>query len=107
MEKKVVVIKLVSGEELIAFQGNTSFSNETLNLDMAIQLVPYQDGSVGLAPFIAAAKTETLTVRTVDVMFGPLEAHAEFETQYRATIEAISNPTPDGMILPEEKKLIV
>lgn len=103
MEEKYIVIKLASGEELIAIDGGLSKDNKIV-LNYAISTVPYQDGSIGFSPFIGAAKTEVLEVKKEHVMFGPLVPQDDMLTAYK---EVLAQLRGESVILPEKKDIII
>ncbi len=103
MEEKVVVIKLTTGTELIAFDGGLGPQNKRV-LNYAIETVTYADGSVGFAPFIPAAKTQVLHIEKHLIAFDGLEPQVEMEETYRQTVVAIKQQE-SGVVVPNKPNI--
>ena len=82
----VKIVRLTSGEELI---GDYDANFSTLK-DVAI-LIPTQQNSLGLAPFMAYAKYDSLTLVDKDVMF-VVEPVADLAEQYKNMFSKIITP---------------
>ena len=96
MSKNIKLIRLTSGEEIIADVGIGDYA-ETKKLKDAIVLIPAGEGKIGFMPFMPYTKAkEGLNIRKQDIMFevDPIEDLVE---QHRNATSEISIP---------EKKII-
>lgn len=110
-EQKVVVIKLVTGEEIIGMLGGSEFNvvtNSTIiEFPITTQLT---QGGVGFSPFMPAAQTHEVVLHDRVILAGPLAAQPEMEEQYLkvlAEILADLEAKDQAVILPATKKFIV
>ena len=67
MSDNVHVLRLITGEELIAVV--ESFDGTVYKINNVAVLIPTQDNSLGLAPFMAYCEDGPLELRGSDVMF--------------------------------------
>ena len=92
---KIKLLRLVSGEELIAEVVNSSEDSYTLKY--AIVMIPAGEGKIGFMPWMLYTKAaDGVTIRKQDVMFvvDPIE---DLIDQFRQARSGISTP-PKGII---------
>lgn len=98
MSDNIKIVRLSTGEELIATIGD-SFNTGVVNLiDVAI-LIPTQQNSLGLAPFMAYSNAkEGLEVPRAFVMFmaDPVDG---LKKQYQSMFSRIITPTEQKIII--------
>jgi hypothetical protein len=82
------IIRLSTGEELIATVTRVETGLELT--DVAI-LIPTQQNSLGLAPFLAYAKYEKLHLNSKDVMFR-VDPVDDLKSQYQQMFNKIVTP---------------
>lgn len=106
-EQEVVVVKLTTGEEIIALLGATI--NDTTTLEFIIKTEVVQ-GGVGFTPFLPAGKSERIVFNNRAFLFAPVAPQPAMETQYLsilANILAEMEKAEGGIELPETKQLIL
>ena len=89
---KIKLLRLVSGEEIIAEITNTD--EETYLIKDAIVMIPAGEGRIGFMPFMPYTEAKNgLTIRKQDVMFSvdPIKDMVDQFRQARSGIE-ISRP---------------
>ena len=92
---KIKLLRLVSGEELIAEVVNSSEDSYTLK--DAIVMIPAGEGRIGFMPFLPYTEAKDgISIRKQDVMFvvDPIE---DLIDQFRLARSGISTP-PKGII---------
>ncbi len=92
---KIKLLRLVSGEELIAEVVNSSEDSYTLK--DAIVMIPAGEGRIGFMPFLPYTEAKDgISIRKQDVMFvvDPIE---DLIDQFRQARSGISTP-PKGII---------
>ena len=107
MHKKLLLIKLVSGEELVGADHTCSNGyNEgnayTLKEVFQVVVIPQKDGSqqIGMLPFHIHTKLhEELTVESRHVIFAT-EPGPEISSQYLQFTTRIITPQSQGIIIP-------
>jgi len=90
------IIRLTSGEELIAQIENTPDDQHVQIKDVVI-ILPTSSGSIQIAPFMPYAKKEKIAIRADKVMF-IVEPHEDLANEYKSIFSAIFTP--------EDKKII-
>ena len=93
--KSIKLIRLTSGEEIIAEIANTS--EDTYQIKDAIIMIPAGEGKIGFMPFMPYTKAKDgLTLRDKDVMFmvDPIE---DLVTQFKSARSGIVT-APKGII---------
>ena len=92
---KIKLLRLVSGEELIAEVANSSEDSYTLK--DAIVMIPAGEGRIGFMPFLPYTEAKDgISIRKQDVMFvvDPIE---DLIDQFRQARSGIETP-PKGII---------
>ena len=92
---KIKLLRLVSGEELIAEVANSSEDSYTLK--DAIVMIPAGEGRIGFMPFLPYTEAKDgISIRKQDVMFvvDPIE---DLIDQFRQARSGIATP-PKGII---------
>ena len=98
MSDNIKIVRLSTGEELIATIGDT-FNRDVLNMTDVAILIPTQQNSLGLAPFMAYSEAKDgLEVPRTFVMFivDPVDG---LKKQYQNMFNRIITPTPQKIII--------
>ena len=89
----VNIVRLSTGEELIA---TVKSVNDGLELSDVAILIPTQQNSLGLAPFMAYGKYEKLHLNSKDVMF-VIDPVNDLKSQYQQMFSKVVTP-PSSII---------
>ena len=94
-EKNIKLIRLVSGEEIIAEVTNSSKDGYTVK--DAIVMIPAGEGKIGIMPWMPHTKASNgLQIRKVDIMF-MVEPVEDLVAQFKQAKSGIVTP-PKGII---------
>ena len=89
----IKLIRLVSGEEIIAEIKHEKSNPDEIHIEDAIILIPAGEGKIGFMPFMPYTKAkEGLELRTQDIMF-MVDPIKELETQFKSSRSGISLPS--------------
>jgi hypothetical protein len=98
MSDNIKIIRLSTGEELIATVNDT-FNRDVLNLTDVAILIPTQQNSLGLAPFMAYSNApEGIQLQCSFVMF-TVDPIAGLKKQYQNMFSKIITPTEQKIII--------
>ena len=98
MSDNIKIVRLSTGEELIATIGDSMNTGAINLIDVAI-LIPTQQNSLGLAPFMAYSNAKDgLEVPRSFVMF-MVEPVDGLKKQYQNMFNRIITPTPQKIII--------
>ena len=94
MTNDVKVLKLITGEEVLARVSNDLSNGDgliTLNKPMTLQAVPGQGGKVGFAlvPLFMSGKNENITI-SIDHVIAQDEPNAKSEKNYLAAVTGLT-----------------
>ena len=95
MEKKMKLVRLSSGEEVI---GKVTETENTLTIKDGYSLIPAGEGKIGFMPFMAYTKAKngiTIDKRFIVFVVDPLE---ELVDQIRQMNSGIVTPPKQGII---------
>jgi hypothetical protein len=94
--KSIKLIRLTSGEEIIAEIANTS--EDTYQIKDAIIMIPAGEGKIGFMPFMPYTKAKDgLVLKKQDVMF-MIDPVDELLNQFKQARSGIITP-PQGVIV--------
>ena len=94
--KSIELIRLTSGEEIIAEIANTS--EDTYQIKDAIIMIPAGEGKIGFMPFMPYTKAKDgLVLKKQDVMF-MIDPVDELLNQFKQARSGIVTP-PQGVIV--------
>jgi hypothetical protein len=94
--KSIKLIRLTSGEEIIAEIANTS--EDTYQIKDAIIMIPAGEGKIGFMPFMPYTKAKDgLVLKKQDVMF-MIDPVDELLNQFKQVRSGIITP-PQGVIV--------
>ena len=94
--KSIKLIRLTSGEEIIAEIANTS--EDTYQIKDAIIMIPAGEGKIGFMPFMPYTKAKDgLVLKKQDVMF-MIDPVDELLNQFKQAWSGIVTP-PQGVIV--------
>jgi hypothetical protein len=94
--KSIKLIRLTSGEEIIAEIANTS--EDTYQIKDAIIMIPAGEGKIGFMPFMPYTKAKDgLVLKKQDVMF-MIDPVDELLNQFKQARSGIVTP-PQGVIV--------
>jgi hypothetical protein len=89
----IKLIRLVSGEEIIAEIKHEKSNPDEIHINDAIVLIPAGEGKIGIMPFMPYTKAKDgLELRTQDIMF-MVDPVDELKTQFKSARSGISLPT--------------
>ena len=89
----IKLIRLVSGEEIIAEIKHEKSNPDEIHIEDAIILIPAGEGKIGIMPFMPYTKAkEGLELRTQDIMF-MVDPVDELKTQFTSARSGISLPS--------------
>ena len=94
MANDVKVLKLITGEEVLARVSNDLSNGDgliTLNKPMTLQAVPGQGGQVGFAlvPLFMSGKNENITI-SIDHVIAQDEPNAKSEKNYLSAVTGLT-----------------
>ena len=89
----IKLIRLVSGEEIIAETKHEESNPDSIHIKDAIILIPAGEGKIGFMPFMPYTKAKDgLELRTQDIMF-MVDPVDELKTQFTSARSGISLPS--------------
>ncbi len=89
----IKLIRLVSGEEIIAEIKHEESNPDGIMIKDAIVLIPAGEGKIGIMPFMPYTKAKDgLELRTQDIMF-MVDPVDELKTQFKSARSGISLPS--------------
>ena len=89
----IKLIRLVSGEEIIAEVKHEKSNSDEIHIADAIVLIPAGEGKIGIMPFMPYTKAKDgLELRTQDIMF-MVDPVDELKTQFTSARSGISLPS--------------
>ena len=94
MENNVKILKLITGEEILARVSNDLSNGDgliTLNKPMTLQAVPGQGGQVGFAlvPWFMSGKNESITI-SMDHVISQDDPKDKSEKNYLAAVTGLT-----------------
>ena len=94
MENNVKILKLITGEEILARVSNDLSNGDgliTLNKPMVLQAVPGQSGQVGFAlvPWFMSGKNESITI-SMDHVISQDDPKDKSEKNYLAAVTGLT-----------------